>query len=39
MLIARADSLEVTNNSLINGKLMGGAHGEISIPAGSSLLK
>jgi hypothetical protein len=39
MSIARADSSEVTGNSLINGKLMGGAQGQISIHAGSSVLK
>jgi hypothetical protein len=37
-LIARADSSELTSESLIKGKLMGVAHRAISIHVGSSVL-
>jgi hypothetical protein len=38
-LIARADSSEVTSESLIKGKLMGVAHRAISFRVGSPVLK
>jgi hypothetical protein len=38
-LIARADSSELTNNSLIKSNLMGAAHREISFRIGSPVLK
>jgi hypothetical protein len=37
--IARADSLELKNGSLINGRFMGGSENEISFQVGSSLQK
>ena len=38
-MIARADSLELKNRSLINGKFMGGSENEISFQVGSSVQK
>ena len=38
-MIARADSLELKNGSLINGKFMGGSENEISFQVGSSVQK
>jgi hypothetical protein len=38
-LIARADSSELIRVSLIKDKVMGGAHGAISIHVDSSILK
>lgn len=38
-MIARADSLELKNGSLINGKFMGGSENEISVQVGSSVQK
>jgi hypothetical protein len=38
-LIARADSLELKNGSLINGRFMGGSENEISFQVGSSVQK
>ena len=38
-MIARADSLELKNGSLINGRFMGGSENEISFQVGSSLQK
>lgn len=39
VLIARADSLELKNGSLINGRFMGGTESEISFQVGSSVQK
>ena len=38
-MIARADSLELKNGSLINGRFMGGSENEISFQVGSSVQK
>lgn len=38
-LIARADSLELKNGSLINGRFLGGTESEISFQVGSSVQK
>jgi len=39
VLIARADSLELKNGSLINGRFIGGTESEISFQVGSSVQK
>ncbi|MGA2049913.1 MAG: hypothetical protein ABSG96_19615 [Terracidiphilus sp.] len=38
-MIARADSLELKNGSLINGRFMGGSENEVSFQVGSSVQK
>src|ERR1700739_5067665 len=38
-MIARADTLELKNGSVINGRFMGGSENEISFQVGSSLQK
>jgi hypothetical protein len=38
-MIARADSLELKNGSMINGRFMGGSENEISFQVGSSVQK
>ncbi len=38
-MVARADSLELKNGSLINGRFMGGSENEISFQVGSSVQK